>query len=115
MSKYFKPIDFDPPASPETERVPFPEAEAFRAAIEKYREEIERIQRGTSNLVPKAVQFPKGICIPSVVLDRFYSVPSERTLKDFLDSCAQDFGARMATTVAEWFSETYPPAANMVK
>jgi hypothetical protein len=115
MSKYFKQVDLFPPAPPAPEIPDFPPAEAFRGAIEKFREEVSKITRGTSDHVKGAIHFPKGICIPQVVLDRFYSAPSEKTLREFLEACQQDFGTRAAKAIAGWFGEVFPKAKEMVK
>ena len=114
-SKYFNEVEFESP-KPTTPPVPeFPPAEAFRPAIDKFRKEVDMIKRGTSDHVKGAIQFPKDICIPQVVLDRFYTKPNERTLRDFLESCKQDLGIRAATAIAGWFGEVYPKAKEMVK
>lgn len=115
MSKYFEKLEFAQEFPKPKPVEQFPEAEKFRKAIDLYREEVDRIQKGTSKNVPRAIQFPKGICLPSVVLDRFYSAPSEQYLRDFLEVCKQDFGLKAATAIAEWFGEIYPKAKEMVK
>jgi len=115
MSKYFKEVTLDLPAPVQPQKLVFPEIEAFRPAIDKFRAEIGKIQMGTSDYVIGAIQFPKGICIPATVLDRFYSKPCEETLKSFLEACQQDFGIRAAKAIAEWFSEFYPKTKEMVK
>jgi hypothetical protein len=114
-NKYFQEVEFTPAAPPHPSKPPFPDVEAFRQAIDKFRAEVMKIKMGTSDYVKGAIQFPKDICIPATVLDRFYSKPCEETLRAFLESCQQDFGIRAARAIAEWFSEIYPKAKEMVK
>lgn len=114
-SRYFEEVALEAPKATQPAIPEFPEVEAFRDAIDEFRKEVNHIKKGTSKNVKGAIQFPKDICIPQVVLDRFYTRPSEATLREFLEICQQDLGQRAAKAIAEEFGKVYPKAKEMVK
>ena len=115
-NRYFEEVDLSPNSSIRKAPVEqFPAAEEFREAIDLFHKEVESMKMGNSDLVVGAIQFPKDICIPSVVLDRFYAKPNQENLRTFIESCQQDLGGRAAKQIAIWFGDVYPKAKEMVK
>lgn len=112
MSDLFKPIKLNVPV-PEVEPEPTPpEPEDlsgidFKPLLKKIRQEMARIEVGTSEL-RRAMYFPKGNNPIATRLEAFEKDPLSDTLVAMVKVARQDYGAVVSDVFITWIREVLP-------
>ena len=116
MSKeLFTPIEFDvtikepkPRPIQTTGDTNFPDFETLKNAIYIIRQEMTRVENGTSPLREGSMNFPKGNNPAEATLQLLKTDCSEPVLQRFLDVAKQDYGARVSDFFIDTIRKAYP-------
>ena len=116
MSKeLFTPIEFDvtikepKPRPIQTDKaVNFPTYEKLKEAILIIRQEMTRVENGTSELRRGAMNFPKGNNPAEATLKLLEDDCSEPVIQRFLDVAKQDYGARVSDFFIDTIRKPFP-------
>jgi hypothetical protein len=106
---YFKPVEF-PALDKMKERAEAPETDDIpdiKEPLKVIKTEIQRMQDGTSEYRPGALQLPKGQCPATIALERLQERPGKKNLRTFLLAAQQDFGTRAAAFFFDEISKHY--------
>ncbi len=116
MSKdLFTPVEFDvtikePKARPiqMDKTIDFPDFETLKEAVHIIRQEMTRVENGTSTLKEGSMNFPKGNNPAEATLLLLKEDCSEPVLQRFLDVAKQDYGARVSDFFIDTIRRAYP-------
>jgi hypothetical protein len=107
MSKYFEEVEFTVPAVEEkVEKVdPTFNQEKLAVALAAVKDEIERLERGTSAYLSHGIHFGPYGCPAQNSLKTFENDPSWTNFQMFIRLAKQDFSARPATAMNKMLLE----------
>jgi len=101
MSKYFDEIEFDEPKTEEkvTPVDPTFNPERLAEALEEVKQEIARLESGSSEYLRRAINFGPYGCPAQNGLKTFERDPSWKNFEEFVELAKQDFSSRPAKAI----------------